>query len=360
MAGTIKHEWNGTILTITSDSGTSSADLKGEKGDDGARGAQGAPGGCYAEDSPKLGGVAASEYALKAQTAAKNYIDNYNFIINQRGSSQYTATGFGVDRWRFRSSNGGTMDILDNGVRINMGTSGISGLYQRIASTDYNSKFLELAGKPITLAIKIKENTFSTTGSNSGIDLICGAYLATEGSGSVVIARKSIPNGETGVFVATGTMPETMTNDNLLAVFRSPSSEGTGSVVVEWITLYEGTYTADTLPKPIRDDYAAELLECQRYYYVSNGQGYGYCTNASAARLNVPIPVEMRVLPSIDNENIKITCHNNGTNFDAATYSIAAMVGASIRINLTSDSKFTKFTPLAGYSSTNFGFSADL
>lgn len=40
----ITHEWNGTILTITSDSGTSSCDLKGDKGDDGCRGAQGIPG----------------------------------------------------------------------------------------------------------------------------------------------------------------------------------------------------------------------------------------------------------------------------------------------------------------------------
>lgn len=43
MAG-ITHSWNGTILTITSDSGTSSCDLKGAKGDDGARGAMGLPG----------------------------------------------------------------------------------------------------------------------------------------------------------------------------------------------------------------------------------------------------------------------------------------------------------------------------
>lgn len=40
----ITHEWNGTILTITSDSGTSSCDLKGDKGDDGIRGAQGIAG----------------------------------------------------------------------------------------------------------------------------------------------------------------------------------------------------------------------------------------------------------------------------------------------------------------------------
>ena len=44
MAGRITHEWSGTVLTITSDSGTSSADLKGAKGDMGVRGAQGAAG----------------------------------------------------------------------------------------------------------------------------------------------------------------------------------------------------------------------------------------------------------------------------------------------------------------------------
>lgn len=41
MAGQIFHEWNGTILTITSNSGTSSMDLKGSKGDMGIRGPQG-------------------------------------------------------------------------------------------------------------------------------------------------------------------------------------------------------------------------------------------------------------------------------------------------------------------------------
>lgn len=40
----IYHEWNGTVLTITSDSGTSSADLKGQIGDDGPRGPQGPAG----------------------------------------------------------------------------------------------------------------------------------------------------------------------------------------------------------------------------------------------------------------------------------------------------------------------------
>ena len=54
MAGKVYHSWNGTTLTITSDSGTSSADLKG---DTGIRGAQGEAGTInydyvYTKDSP--------------------------------------------------------------------------------------------------------------------------------------------------------------------------------------------------------------------------------------------------------------------------------------------------------------------
>ena len=57
MSGTITHSWNGTVLTVTSDSGTSSADLKGAKGDTGIRGAQGAEGKIdtsrvYTRDNP--------------------------------------------------------------------------------------------------------------------------------------------------------------------------------------------------------------------------------------------------------------------------------------------------------------------
>ena len=40
----IRHEWTGSVLTITSASGTSSADLKGPKGDTGPRGPQGPAG----------------------------------------------------------------------------------------------------------------------------------------------------------------------------------------------------------------------------------------------------------------------------------------------------------------------------
>ena len=41
--------------------------------------------------------------------------------------------------------------------------------------------------------------------------------------------------------------------------------------VLKWAALYEGSYTAETLPEYQPRGYAAELLECQRYYYRING-----------------------------------------------------------------------------------------
>ena len=50
MAGEVKHQWNGSVLTVISDSGASSADLKGPKGDTGPRGPQGPAGVVYDEN----------------------------------------------------------------------------------------------------------------------------------------------------------------------------------------------------------------------------------------------------------------------------------------------------------------------
>lgn len=67
MAGTITHSWQGTVLTITSDSGTSSADLQGGKGDTGPRGAQGPAGIIVKPD----GTIDTSQYATETYVNEK-------------------------------------------------------------------------------------------------------------------------------------------------------------------------------------------------------------------------------------------------------------------------------------------------
>lgn len=63
MAGEVKHQWNGSILTVISDSGASSADLKGPRGDTGPRGPQGPGGVVYNDDGELI--VDLSPYATR-------------------------------------------------------------------------------------------------------------------------------------------------------------------------------------------------------------------------------------------------------------------------------------------------------
>ena len=101
MAGTITHEWTGTVLTITSDSGTSSVDLKGGKGDTGPRGAQGPAGvivnpdgtidtSAYATETYvnekiaeiQTGSVDLSNYYTKEQIDAKGYLTEHQSLAD--------------------------------------------------------------------------------------------------------------------------------------------------------------------------------------------------------------------------------------------------------------------------------------
>lgn len=117
MAGTITHSFNGTVLTITSDSGTSSVDLKGTKGDTGPRGAQGKPGVIvnsdgtidttdYATESyvdtkiaeVEAGEVDLSDYYTKNEINNKGYLTQHQTLktINGEsivGSGNITITG---------------------------------------------------------------------------------------------------------------------------------------------------------------------------------------------------------------------------------------------------------------------------
>ena len=79
------HSWNGTTLTVTSASGTSSANLKGEKGDTGARGPAGADGHTpvkgtdyFTESDKQEIAVAASELVKDDIVTLQNHVSSKN------------------------------------------------------------------------------------------------------------------------------------------------------------------------------------------------------------------------------------------------------------------------------------------
>lgn len=70
------HIWNGTTLTVTSASGTSSANLKGDKGDAGEKGADGAKGDKGDKGDAGYSPVRGTDYWTAADKAEiKSYVD---------------------------------------------------------------------------------------------------------------------------------------------------------------------------------------------------------------------------------------------------------------------------------------------
>lgn len=91
MAGTITHSWKGTVLTITSDSGTSSMDLAGATG---CRGPQGRPGVVYDETGKILIADLASQDYVDAEL--KKY-DNKTLIRDEDGNLRTAVGGYIVE-----------------------------------------------------------------------------------------------------------------------------------------------------------------------------------------------------------------------------------------------------------------------
>ena len=150
-----------------------------------------------------------------------NLLDNSDFLhpVNQRGAASGNYSwNYAIDRWML---NGSGFVIDDNGITIPAGGR----LVQRhkagmITTTD---------GK--TLAVQLADGSvFSTTS-------------ATQ-YGNLYLSKSS-------------------TNEYSTANIEN---KGSGNITVKWAALYEGSYTADTLPPYVPKGYAAEFAECRRYF----------------------------------------------------------------------------------------------
>ena len=148
--------------------------------------------------------------------AAHNLLDNSWFVnpVNQRGFSSTTSTGesMGIDRWLFSVNSGGSLSLNSSGLVCQN-----ANMIQRI-----ESKLLD-SSKEYTQVFWLSDGTpvFPT----KWID-----FNYSSGVGRVVYY------GITGTIAAAA--------------------------------LYEGSYTADTLPAYVPKGYAAELAACQQRFHV--------------------------------------------------------------------------------------------
>ena len=221
-----------------------------------------------AADSAKLGGKA-PEYYLQP----RNLLDNSDFTnpVNQRNAGT-VVNDYVVDRWYGFKTTDGSVSITPDGITA----TGDGYLQHRLPSGTLKS------GVVYTIAVYY---------SDGSIDVNTNGEYAIMDQYDVVNNIK--PNGKTIAHVA----------------------------------LYEGSYTAETLPPYVPKGYSAELAECQRYYQIIRLYRHLSTIYDNEYRYyGCPLPVKMRAKPAVTiiiMEEIKVNSFDKNilTSYSGESYS---------------------------------------
>lgn len=215
---------------------------------------------------------------------AHNLLDNSYFRtpINQRGQTEYSGKGYGLDRW--------TNSVAHGKVALNNGhasfAGGESGAAYFIQYVDAGGIF---AGKVLTAAAMLADGTLVITS---------GTFPADNPGKATMVSYKNFTGGQLRISC----------NHKHSPYVQLQASTGK-SFDLLWIALYEGEYTAETLPPYIYKGYAAELLECQRYF-IDLGESIASAMNAwNLYTPDTRFPVQMR----LDNPTVTFTNPSTGT-----------------------------------------------
>lgn len=213
------------------------------------------------------------------KAALRNLLDNSDWrvkerIVNQRGQDSYIRGNWGdytIDRWK-AGSTGVTATLTDGGMKIN------GSFFQPISADVATS----LNGKKVTIAVKIDGNLLCYSGTME----VDGVYHR--------VVHRDYAKGIISVTT------QEKTNQCFITITANEDA------VIEWIALYEGEYTLDTLPEYHSKGYAVELAECRRYYQIvgklqkTGAVAIGSCYNATSARFVMPISPMRKENPSVN------------------------------------------------------------
>lgn len=255
-----------------------------------------------------------------------NYLDNSNFRnpVNQRNFTAESMGGYFIDRWI--------------GYKVLAGNHGLT----FHVTTDINAHIVQkiepnlsarLVGKVLTLAAKFNGEiqTYSFTYLESGDN---------EGNGKGLF--KQYING-------------------LVEVGFAISDGGT----LEWMALYEGEYTEETLPAYHPKGFAHELLECQRYYVELDhyALGTGYSGSGGDVTIFINVPIQMRAVPRIICDGAIRARYGGTAYYTLDNCGIAAFdrgYSATMRLIGYAISGISTYQVVAGYAESKFALSAEL
>lgn len=210
--------------------------------------------------------------------SARNLLDNSDFtnFVNQRGEIYTSGTWtYCVDRWRAIGTAGQL--VWHNSTDIALGA--LRGISQPLEN---KSMF---AGKTYTIAAEDTNDVLYTTNGTYGGD---DQHIWAEING-MELRLYSVSD-----------------DDCIYFSLKNLSDDTTKFVHLKWAALYEGEYTADTLPTYQPKGYAAELAECMRYFQIlakepcDMAYPVSLCSpTGQTAEIHFQFPIPMRTAPTI-------------------------------------------------------------
>lgn len=233
------------------------------------------------------------------KAAPRNLLDNSDFTnpVNQRGfvsGSEVPAYAYFLDRWNNNTNGNRILTLSKSGV----GMASEITISQRISGVS--------DGTVVTVACKLSDGTILC---RSGI-----VSYVSDGSWYRCIAAVD-SNMKASLFAGT------------YAGLLQFNVYSYTDIIIEWVALYEGEYTAETLPNYIPKGYAAELAECQRYYvrigigdYTAIGIGHVNMTNQVVGA--IALPQVMRLTHPSINLNGTLTFRSVNLYYDVAAVSL--------------------------------------
>lgn len=266
----------------------------------------------------------------------KNLLDNSDFRnpVNQRGLTSYTGvigTMYTIDRWK-RTNFDCTVAIV----------SGENGKGIKFASTSDNlpefQQLLEpgtiVPGKTYTLACELLDGSIHVCKGEAEAGRFCVYPINEEKTKSIGFGAL-VEGGFDMVILAHHSMNVTE---------------------IKWMALYEGEYTAETLPEYQTKGYAAELAECRRYYCrldTADGGVYGVVLPGMITSgnkdiiLTLPITTMRIARPTatisggVILRGISGYIENSDSGISVSLATLSNGVGHNIRVNKTDGTVFS-------------------
>nr|DAR06527.1 MAG TPA: collagen triple helix repeat protein [Caudoviricetes sp.] len=269
---------NGNWFVGKLDTGVQAQGAQGPKGEQGPQGAQGPKGdqGLQGVQGPKgeqgpQGDTGATGAKGDTGACVYNLLDNSDFIhpINQRGETSKQASWvYWIDRW-LSDTEKTAAQLTSSGIRLP-------------ATAEKNLRILQRV--PLERIKKGQSYTIAAYDASGNVFCVSGVFDGEQLTGDASSGGKYWLSLNKG--------------DNL--TYWYCILDAYADITVKCTALYEGEYTAETLPPYVPKGYAAELAECLRYYRritATNETFAGYCANGVSYCM---IPLQtMRIKPSL-------------------------------------------------------------